>query len=167
MEIVLTSHCPRPYIWSKLTHNSSCINKHIFRMSGYDFRDACEAGDLDKVKGKAHQPLFECWDSFCTFLKVFDHQMSWDFHSFSEMICDTILVQDWSRVLMLMRQMNMVTLDSILQQSMDTWKWLRNLWWTIGYNIYLIIKFFSWKGCRSKVGSFGVWQLLSSSASCN
>ena len=21
-------------------------------MSGYDFRDACEAGDLDKVKGK-------------------------------------------------------------------------------------------------------------------
>ena len=22
------------------------------RMSGYDFRDACEAGDLDKVKGK-------------------------------------------------------------------------------------------------------------------
>ena len=22
------------------------------KMSGYDFRDACEAGDLDKVKGK-------------------------------------------------------------------------------------------------------------------
>ena len=25
-------------------------------MSGYDFRDACEAGDLDKVKGKLMMP---------------------------------------------------------------------------------------------------------------
>ena len=28
------------------------------RMSGYDFRDACEAGDLDKVKGKFQLLLF-------------------------------------------------------------------------------------------------------------
>ena len=26
-------------------------------MSGYDFRDACEAGDLDKVKGDSEKEL--------------------------------------------------------------------------------------------------------------
>ena len=26
-------------------------------MSGYDFRDACEAGDLDKVKGDSEKKL--------------------------------------------------------------------------------------------------------------
>ena len=41
-------------------------------MSGYDFRDACEAGDLDKVKGEDLEKLFD--NNYLKYFSRFDQE---------------------------------------------------------------------------------------------